>query len=103
MSNLRLQNRYETVAVSQTDQAMGTAGAAGDKIYSIVATVITSGANGTLVLTDGSTAYTLVPASTPLGVHTINFGIAGITSATGAWKVTTGSACTAVVTGEFSK
>ncbi len=98
--------KYETVAASQTAQVLGAAGAAGDRILKLIVTVTTSGANGTCSLIDntGGSAVTiaLIPASTPLGVHVIDFGPGGIASTVGGWKVTTGSAATALAIGQFS-
>lgn len=100
------QVKYETVAVSQTAQALGGTGKTGDTIYKLIVSVTTSGANGTCSLVDssGGSAVTiaLVPASTPLGVHVIDFGPDGIKSTDGGWKVTTGSAATALAIGIFS-
>jgi len=98
--------KYETVAASQTAQALGASGKTGDRIEKLIVTVTTSGANGTCSLLDssGGTLVTiaLVAASTPLGVHVIDFGPGGIRSTDGGWKVTTGSACTALAIGQFS-
>lgn len=98
--------KYETVAASQTAQALGASGKAGDRIEKLIVTVTTSGANGTCSLIDntGGSAVTiaLIPASTPLGVHVIDFGPGGIASTVGGWKVTTGSAATALAIGQFS-
>ena len=93
-------DQYETVAASQTDQALGATGAAGDYLKRLIVVVSTSGANGTCSIKDGAgSAISLVPASAPLGVHVIDLGI---TSVDGAWKVTTGSAATAIAVGDFT-
>jgi len=91
--------QYETVAASQTAQVLGGTGAAGDYLDSVVVTITTSGANGTVTILDNSTTVLVIPASTPIGVYSINLGIA---SSSGAWKVTTGSAATALGVGIFS-
>jgi len=97
------QIKYETVAASQTAQALGAVGKTGDVIIRLIVTVTTSGANGTCSLIDssggGAVTIALVPASTPLGVHVIDLGIR---STDGGWKVTTGSAATALAIGYFS-
>lgn len=92
--------KYETIAASQTDQVMGATGITGDIFERLIVTVSTSGANGTCSIKDGSgSAIPLVPASTPIGVYVIELGM----RATGAgWKVTTGSAATAIGIGRFS-
>lgn len=90
---------YETVAASQTAQVLGATGAVGDYIERLVVTVTTAGATGTVTLIDGSTDVLVIPASTPIGVYSIDLGMV---SASGAWKVTTGAAATAVGVGIFS-
>lgn len=90
---------YEAVSTSATDQAMGT-GAVGDFLHAVIVQVTTSGANGTCSIKDGSgSAIPLVPASTPIGVYTI---VLNIRSTGGAWKITTGSAATALGIGIFT-
>lgn len=91
---------YETVAVSQTDQVCGVTGAAGDFLHEVVVVVTTSGANGIASIKDGGgSAISIVPASAPIGVYPIPFNIV---STSGAWKVTTGSAATAICIGRFT-
>ena len=90
---------YETVAVSQTDQALGTTGASGDILDYIIVTVTTAGANGIASLKDGAgSAIPLVPSGAIVGAHVIKIGAR---STGGAWKVTTGSAATAIAVGRF--
>ena len=89
---------YETVAASQTGQVLGTAGAPGDYLHRVIATVSTSGANGVVTLLDGATSIPLLPASTAIGVYSIDIEAAAVT----VWKITTGSAATAVAVGIFS-
>lgn len=92
--------KYETVAVSQTDQVMGATGAAGDILLRVIVIVSTSGANGTCSIKDGSgSAISIVPASAPIGTYVVEIGAK---STGGAWKVTTGSAATAIGVGVFS-
>lgn len=99
------QLKYETVAASQTAQILGasTSDKIGDYIEFLICTVTTSGANGTVSLIDGSgggaVTIALVPASTPLGVHVIPLGVKSVV---GSWRVTTGSAATALAIGRFS-
>lgn len=91
--------KYETVAASQTDQAMGATGALGDILERVIISVATS-ASGTCSIKDGSgSAITLTPANTPIGVYVISLGIR---STSGAWKVTTGAGATAIGIGRFS-
>jgi hypothetical protein len=98
--------KYETVAVSQTAQVLGASGKTGDRIEKLIVTVVTSGANGTCSLIDnsggGAITIALVVSGAPAGVHVIDFGPGGIAATSGGWKVTTGSAATALAIGQFS-
>ena len=89
---------YEYVAPSASAQVLGNLGAVGDTLVSIVATVATS-ATGTVSITDGSNTYSLVPATTPVGVYTIELNIASQSSG---WKVTTGAGVSVLAIGNFS-
>lgn len=100
MAREQFNTSYETVAASQTDQVIGPTGAAGDLLERVICVVTTSGANGIVSIKDGSgSAISIVPASAPLGVHVVELGIR---SSSGAWKVTTGSAATAIAVGDFT-
>ena len=91
---------YQAIAVSQSAKVLGLNGAKGDILQRIIVTVSTSGANGTCSITDGSgSAISIIPASAILGTHIIEIGAK---STSGAWKVTTGSAATALAIGSFS-
>lgn len=89
---------YETVAASQTAQVLGGSGAVGDYLHRLVVTVNTA-ASSTLTLLDGSTTVLTVPATTAVGVYSLEVNAA---SATGPWKVTTGAGLTAVAVGFFT-
>jgi hypothetical protein len=90
---------YETVAASQTDQVLGTAGAAGDFLARLVLNVITV-ATASVTLTDGATAIVVqTAASAVLGAQTVEFGIR---AKTGPWKITTGAGVTVIAIGQFS-
>lgn len=89
---------YEIVAVSQTAQVLGGAGSAGDYLHRVICTVTTSGANGVVTLLDGSTSIPLLPASTAIGCYSIEINAKAAT----AWKITTGSAASAIGVGIFT-
>lgn len=89
---------YEHVANSVTTQILGTTGAIGDYLHRIVVTVNTA-ATGTVVLTDGSFAHTIVRANTPIGVYSIEMN--AISQTTG-WKVTTGAGAEVIAMGNFT-
>ena len=92
---------YETVAASQTDQALGATGAVGDYLGRLVCVVATA-ATAQVQIKDGSgSAITVLPNSPGGGVGTyvIDLGI----KATGAgWKVTTGAGVTVIACGAFT-
>ena len=95
-------SEYETVAASQTDQALGATGAAGDLINGILVIPATTAA-GAITLKDDTAAIVvftggtgsvsnLVPFFIPLGIRSIN----------GAWKVTTGANVSCIAVGDFT-
>jgi hypothetical protein len=89
---------YETVAASQTDQALGTTGATGDYLHRLLISVTTA-STASVTLKDGSTTIFTTPAATPIGVYSIEVNAV---SRNGAWNVTTGSNVTAVGVGVFA-
>ena len=97
--NLPYQYPYETVAVSQTAQVLGTNGAANDYLHRIVVTVSTA-LTSTVSIIDGSTTILSLPASVAVGVYVVELGL---NAATGPWKVTTGAGAAVLAIGLFSK
>jgi hypothetical protein len=89
---------YETVAASQTDQALGTTGATGDYLHRLLISVTTA-STASVTLKDGSTTIFTTPAATPIGVYSIEVNAV---SRNGAWNLTTGSNVTAVGVGVFA-
>lgn len=89
---------YEAVAASATDQVLGATGGVGDFLSHLIIAP-TSGTPGTIVLKDGTTTILTLtpPASSQPFTQVI-----GVNSATGAWKVTTGSAVTVLAVGNFT-
>lgn len=93
--------RYETVAVSQTDQVLGVVGAAGDYLERLVITVATA-ATAAVSIKDGTgSAISIMPNSPGggIGVYVVDIGAV---STNGAWKVTTGAGSTVLAVGRFS-
>jgi len=97
--NLPYQYPYETVAVSQTAQVLGTTGAANDYLHRIVVTVSTA-LTSTVSIIDGSTTILSLPASVAVGVYVVELNL---NAATGPWKVTTGAGAAVLAVGLFSK
>jgi hypothetical protein len=89
---------YETVAASQTAQVLGGAGAVGDYLHRIVVSVNTS-LTSTVSVLDNSTTVLAIPASTPVGVYSLEINAA---SALGPWKITTGAGVTVMAVGFFT-
>jgi hypothetical protein len=94
---------WETVAASQTDQALGATGATGDYLAGLLvvpattspgAISIKDGAGSAItVFTGGATSVSnLVPFFIPLG----------IISLAGAWKITTGASVSVIGVGNFT-
>jgi hypothetical protein len=95
---------YETVAASQTDQAMGATGAAGDRLDGVLIVPATTAA-GAVSIKDGSGSSISIFAgggTTPL-VTLIPFYVPiGAISGSGAWKITTGANVSAIGFGKFT-
>lgn len=94
------QTDYETVAVSQTDQVMGTTGTIGDILETLVISVSTA-ATGTVSIKDGSggASIPITAANTPIGVYWVRLNMRS--QAAGGWRVTTGAGATAIAVGRF--
>jgi len=94
-------SEYETVAASQSDQALGSVGAAGDYLDKLII-VVSTAATAQVQIKDGSgSAITVFPNSPGGGVGTYVVAI-GLKSTTGGWKVTTGAGSAVIATGLFS-
>ena len=91
---------YETVAASQTAQVLGTTGAKGDYLHRVVISTVTA-ASGGVTIKDGSTSIVIqtAAATLPLGVQSIEINLS---SADGAWAVTTGAGATVIGIGLFT-
>jgi len=89
---------YETVAASQTAQVLGQSGAVGDTIVRLIITVNTA-LTSTVTIIDGSTSIAIMPATTIVGIYSIDLGVQSVS---GPWKITTGAGATVVAVGNFS-
>lgn len=96
-------SEYETVAASQTAQALGATGAAGDIIRGILV-VPAIVACGLVTLLDGSTSIPVfVGGGTTALVDAKPFFIPlGLKSVSGAWKITTGASVSCIAVGDFT-
>jgi len=95
---------YETVAASQTDQALGATGATGDYLAGVLIVPATVAAGAVSIKDGAGSAISLYPggATTPLLTLHPFFVPLGIKSTGGAWKVTTGTNVSAIAVGNFT-
>ena len=91
---------YETIAVSQTGQILGTTGATGDFLHRLIIEVITVATASVTLLDDTGSMVVLTGGANLLeGVYSIEFNM---TSLNGAWSVTTGAGATVIAVGRFN-
>ena len=95
-------SEYEVVEASQTDQMLGTTGAAGDSLESLLV-IPTSTTVGAISIEDGST-NTVVYAGGTVGADLKPFPIPlfGIQTVNGGWEVTTGAGARVIAFGRFT-
>lgn len=95
---------YETVAASQSNQAMGATGAAGDYLAGVLIVPTTTAAGAVTIKDGGNTAITIFPGGGTTALVTLIpfFVPLGIKSTSGAWQITTGANVTAIGVGNFS-
>ncbi len=90
---------YETVAASQTDQVLGTTGAAGDLLHAVHC-VWTAAPAAVASIKDGTgSAINVFEVKAAAGSQTVVLDIA---SADGGWKMTTSTNMTCIGIGRFS-
>lgn len=92
---------YETVAASQTDQALGATGGVGDYIHKLIITVGTA-ATAAVSIEDGSGSNIPILPNSPgggIGVYVVEINAV---STLGAWEVTTGAGSTVLAIGRFT-
>jgi hypothetical protein len=93
---------YETVAASQTAQAMGATGATGDYISGILVIPATT-SPGNVLLLDGATSITVFTGGATSVSNLVPFFIPlGMISVSGAWKITTGASVSCIGIGNFT-
>lgn len=100
--NAAIKAGYETVAASQTAQVLGASGASGDYIAGILVVPATT-SPGNVLLLDNATSITVFAggADSVLTLHPFFIPL-GMVSASGAWKITTGSNVSCIGIGVFS-
>lgn len=95
-------SEYETVAASQTAQALGATGATGDYISGILVIPATT-SPGNVLLLDNATSITVFTGGATSVSNLVPFFIPlGMFSVSGAWKLTTGSNVSCIGIGNFT-
>ena len=91
---------YGAVGASATDQVLGSRGAQGDYIDSLVISVNTV-ATATVSIKDGAASIPILTGAATVvpGVYTVKLGIGAVT---GPWQVTTGAGATVLAIGLFT-
>src|SRR4051812_46941121 len=96
-------SKYETVAASQTDQALGPTGATGDYLAHVLIVPATTSPGAVSIKDGGGSAVTIFTGGATSVSNLVPFSVAlGIKSTAGAWKVTTGVAVSAIGVGNFT-
>lgn len=106
ISNTPLTNmgagEYETVAASQTAQALGATGATGDYIAGVLVIPATT-SPGNVILLDNATSITIFTGGASSVSNLVPFFIPlGMISVSGAWKLTTGASVSCIGIGNFT-
>jgi hypothetical protein len=94
-------DEYETVAASQTDQALGATGAAGDYLEGLLCVVATAATSQVQIKDGAGSAITVLPNAVGAGIGSYYVPL-GLTSTSGAWKVTTAAGVSVIGMGDFT-
>lgn len=95
-------SEYETVAASQTAQTLGATGGTGDFISKVLVVPATT-SPGNVLLLDNATSITVFAGGTGSVSNLVPFVIdLGMTSVSGAWKITTGANVSCIGIGNFT-
>lgn len=94
---------YETVAASQTTQAMGATGAVGDLLASVLIIPATTSPGAVQIKDGASTAITIFTGGATSVADLKPFLVPlNLRSAAGAWQITTGASVSAIGIGDFT-
>jgi hypothetical protein len=95
-------DEYETVAASQTAQTLGATGATGDYLAGVLIVPATV-SPGNVIILDNATSITVFTGGTNSVSNLVPFFVPlGLTSVSGAWKITTGTNVSAIGVGNFT-
>lgn len=93
---------YETIAASQSDQVLGTSGAAGDFLVGLLVVPASTSPGAVSIKDGGGSAITVFAGGANSTTNLVPFFIPlGIACGT-AWKVTTGASLSAIAVGSFT-
>jgi hypothetical protein len=96
-------NEYETVAASQTDQALGATGATGDYLRELLVVPATTSPGNVLIQDGAGSAITVFTGGASSVSNLVPFTISlGLTSTAGAWQITTGANVSVIGIGNFT-
>jgi hypothetical protein len=93
---------YETVAASQTAQALGATGAAGDLVSGLLVIPATTSPGAVALLDDATSITVFAGGALSVGDLKPFFIPLGLKSVSGAWKVTTGANVSVIGMGNFT-
>jgi hypothetical protein len=93
---------YETVAASQTAQALGSSGAAGDYLKGLLVIPATTTPGLVTVLDNATSIPVFVGGASSVSNLVPFFVPLGVVSVSGAWKVTTGANVSVIAVGSFT-
>jgi hypothetical protein len=100
--NNALKGEYETVAASQTAQVLGATGATGDYLAGVLIVPATTSPGNVLIL-DNATSITIFAGGASSVSNLVPFFVPlGMTSVSGAWKITTGANVSCIGIGNFT-
>lgn len=92
-------SQYETVAVSQTDQVIGSTGEKGDYLTRIIIQVATASTGSVTVKDGGTTIFTFTASpGGGIGSYSVPFGVKSVN---GPFKITTGAGAQVLAVGHF--
>ena len=98
---MNFEQGYEAVAASQTDLAVGSA-KVGTVISRLLVTVATAVTSAVSIKDGNGSAIGIVAANTPVGIYSVEVGMAAKNTTTPGWKVTTGAGVSVIIIGRLN-
>lgn len=101
--NNALVGDYETIAASQTDQALGTTGGVGDYLIGMLIVPATTSPGAVQIKDGGGSAITVFAGGSSSVSNLVPFFVPlGARSYSGGWSVTTGANVSVIAVGNFT-